>query len=310
MNIVETNNLTKIYRSKFSKRAVTALDNFSLTVGEGNIFGLLGPNGAGKTTFIKILLGIVNADSGSAKMLGEDISNYKIRSRIGYLPENHKFPAFLSAEATLKYFVKLSNAEAPNLEQKIDELLALVRLTEWKKVKIKKFSKGMMQRLGLAQALIHNPDLIFLDEPTDGVDPIGRKEIRDILVGLKNEGKTIFINSHLLSEVELISDRVSILHKGKLIKEGSIDDLTKIQHTYSIETEQSVDASLIDSFEGVEVVEHSGNKIILRVESKETLNKFLDMLRTRGNQIESMTQKKFSLEEMFISLVKEQDGKN
>lgn len=308
MQIIETSNLNKIYSSKIGKHKVAALQDFTITINSGEIFGLLGPNGAGKTTLIKILLGIVFPTSGSAKLFGEDISNYELRKKIGYLPENHKFPNFLSAENTLKYFAKLSNNSMEISESKIDELLALVKLSEWKKVKIKKFSKGMMQRLGLAQALIHNPELIFLDEPTDGVDPIGRKEIRDILIDLKQKGKTIFINSHLLSEVELVSNRVAILNKGKLIKEGSVSELTKIQHTYIIETSEPVDWDLINAAVNVTVAEQNGNKIALSTDSKDELNKLLDKIRSTGIQIESMNQKKLSLEEMFITLVKESEN--
>ena len=193
-----------------------------------------------KTTLIKILLGIVFPTSGKAKILDEDISNYQIRKKIGYLPENHKFPNYLTGEEVLVHFSKLNGLELDKKSSKITEFLNLVKMEKWRKAKIKKYSKGMLQRIGLAQAFIHDPDLIFLDEPTDGVDPIGRKEIRDILIELKNRGKTIFINSHLLSEVELVSDKVAILNEGKLVKYGTVDELTINKQICEIKTESTL----------------------------------------------------------------------
>ena len=193
MNSIETNELTKVYSSSFGNKKVQALVDMNLSVENGTIFGLLGPNGAGKTTLVKLLLGITFPTFGSAKILGENISNYKIKSRVGYLPENHKYPPYLTGGEVLNFFGKLSGVDGNILDKKIDELLDMMKLLKWKKSKVKTYSKGMMQRLGLAQAMINDPDLIFLDEPTDGVDPIGRKEIRDILLELKNQKKTIFL---------------------------------------------------------------------------------------------------------------------
>ena len=241
MNTIEVSDLTKIYRSARKKNDIRALNNFSISIESGSVFGLLGPNGAGKTTLIKILLGIAYPTSGKAKILGQSIYDYKIKSRIGYLPENHKYPNYLKGEDVLKYFGRLSGKDDKFLSSKINELLAVVKMEKWRKTKIKKYSKGMMQRLGLAQSLINDPELIFLDEPTDGVDPIGRKEIRDIILQLKNEGKTIFLNSHLLSEVEMITDRVAILNNGELIKEGTVQDLTTDKETYEITFAENVD---------------------------------------------------------------------
>src|SRR5690554_3065997 len=213
MNVIETSGLTKVYTSSFGKKKVEALIDLNLSVSHGTIFGLLGPNGAGKTTLVKLLLGINFPTAGNAKILNEEPDNYLIKSRVGYLPENHKYPSYLTGGEVLNFYGRLSGIDGIELSRKIDELLELMQLRKWKKTKIKAYSKGMMQRLGLAQAMINDPELIFLDEPTDGVDPIGRKEIRDILLQLKNKGKTIFLNSQLLSEVELITDRDGILNK-------------------------------------------------------------------------------------------------
>ena len=249
MNAIETNNLTKIYTSSFGKKNVHALTDLNLSVEGGSIFGLLGPNGAGKTTLIKILLGITFPTSGNANILSEDISNYKVKIKVGYLPENHKYPSYLTGGNVLKFFGKLSGLDGNGFEKKIDELLELVKLSKWKKTKVKAYSKGMMQRLGLAQVLINDPELIFLDEPTDGVDPIGRKEIRDILLNLKSQSKTIFLNSHLLSEVELITDRVGILNKGKLLQEGTVKEFTEKKEEYTINIENDLTPGVLSGLQ-------------------------------------------------------------
>lgn len=310
MITVEVSNLTKIYESSYKKRRITALTNFNLNVEEGTVFGLLGPNGAGKTTLVKVLLGIVHPTLGSAKILGQNINNYEIRKRVGYLPENHKFPPYLNGEDVLRYVGKLSGCTNDEINSRIDGLLKLVKMEKWKKTKVKKYSKGMMQRLGLAQALINNPDLIFLDEPTDGVDPIGRKEIRDILLNLKNEGKTIFINSHLLSEVELISDRVAILNNGLLIKEGTVEDLTTNKETYSIKLTDDIEKLWFeDNFKDFHLGNLTTNSFEVKVSDEKELNLLIDELRKAGKTIKEIVPVKTSLEDMFISLINESDKK-
>ncbi len=304
MYSIEISNLAKVYNKK--KNEVRALNDLTLNISPGIIYGLLGPNGAGKTTLIKILLGIVHPTLGNAKVLGVDINDYSIRKRIGYLPENHKFPQFLTAESVMKYFAELSGVEISNLDKEIDRLLALVNMTKWKKTKIKKFSKGMMQRLGLAQALINNPDLIFLDEPTDGVDPIGRKEIRDLLLRLKDDGKTIFLNSHLLSEVELVSDRIAILNKGNLIKEGSVEEITASKQIYTLELENKLSENFIkDNFKDFTFKELDIDKSTyeFHISDMKELNKLIDNLRENNIVIKAVTPQKNTLEEMFISLI-------
>ena len=304
MYSIEISNLTKVDNKK--KNEVRALNDLTLNINSGIIYGLLGPNGAGKTTLIKILLGIVHPTLGNAKILGVDINDYSIRKRIGYLPENHKFPQFLTAEGVMKYFAELSGVEITNPDKEIDRLLALVNMTKWKKTKIKKFSKGMMQRLGLAQALINNPDLIFLDEPTDGVDPIGRKEIRDLLVRLKDDGKTIFLNSHLLSEVELVSDRIAILNKGNLIKEGSVEEITASKQIYTLELENKLSENFIkNNLKDFTLNELDNDRSTyeFHISDMKELNKLIDNLRENNIVIKAVTPQKNTLEEMFISLI-------
>ena len=310
MNAIEISNISKTYESTFRKTKVDALIDLSLSVPSGSIFGLLGPNGAGKTTLIKILLSICFPTSGSAKVLNEEISNYHLKYRIGYLPENHKFPSYLSGGDCLRYFGKLSGMEGLNLEKKIDDLLELVKMTQWKKIKIKSYSKGMMQRLGIAQALLNDPELILLDEPTDGVDPIGRKEIRDILSDLKMKGKTIFLNSHLLSEVEMVSDRVAILNKGKLIREGTVRELTEKRHEFSFEFESRIDDEVYFNLAAQFNIVHIKDSIYtVLVSDIIELNKLIDALRAKSISIKEIIQKKSSLEEMFISLINDAEKK-
>lgn len=310
MNIIETDNITKIYSSLSKSKSVTALRDFSLSVESGLVYGLLGPNGAGKTTLVKILLGITFPTLGNAKLFGEDISNYKLRRKVGYLPENHRFPNYLTGGEVLSYFAKLSCYDSPNLERRIDELLELVKMTRWKKTKVKNYSKGMMQRIGLAQSMINDPEIIFLDEPTDGVDPIGRKEIRDILLDMKNQGKTIFLNSHLLSEVELITDRVAILNEGKLIREGTVEDITTQKEEFKISADQlSLSIFSEEETSKFKVRKIDENKINVRVENLEELNMFIDLLRNRSVKIRSVEPQKSTLEEMFISLIHESENK-
>jgi ABC-2 type transport system ATP-binding protein len=302
---VEVVGLNKVYSSSFGKKKVFALTDCSLDVPLGTIFGLLGPNGAGKTTLIKLLLGITFPDSGSARILNENISNIKVKRKVGYLPENHKYPPYLTGGQTLKFFGQLSGLDGNPLEKKIDELLELMNLTRWKKSKIKTYSKGMMQRLGLAQALINDPELIFLDEPTDGVDPIGRKEIRDVLVELKNRQKTIFLNSHILSEVELITDNVGILNKGKLIKEGTVKELTEKKEEYRLLFDGVLNEGALSNINGLN--KNKDNYYNLKVLDINELNKVIDTLRNRSILIKEIIPQKNTLEEMFISLIQEAD---
>ena len=302
MNIIETKGLTKVYSSSFKKNKVQALVDFNLNVEKGVIFGLLGPNGAGKTTLVKLLLGITFPTAGSASMIERDIYDYKTKKEIGYLPENHKYPSYLKGGEVLKYFGRLSGMNGASLDKRIDELLELVKLSQWKKTKVKAYSKGMMQRLGLAQALINDPELIFLDEPTDGVDPIGRKEIRDILSELKSRQKTIFLNSHLLSEVELITDRVGILNKGRLLREGTVKELTEKKEEYKLVLDGENTALDNSGF-----TKQSDGSFLVKVSDINELNKIIDNIRSKGILLKEVVPLKSTLEEMFISLINESE---
>ena len=312
MSAITTSSLSKTYISSFGKKKVHALNDLNLNIERGTIFGLLGPNGAGKTTLIKILLQIIFPTLGNATILDSNISDYRIKSRVGYLPENHKYAPYLKGGEVLRFFGRLSGINDKELNKKIDELLELVGLLKWRKTKVKAYSKGMMQRLGLAQALINDPDLIFLDEPTDGVDPIGRKEIRDILLHLKSQSKTIFLNSHLLSEVEMITDRVGILNKGKLIREGTVRELTVNKEEYRIRLDN--DKVNLESYSdnNISVSSSGENEFNVKVDDIRTLNVLIDKLRNDGVLIKEIMVQKNTLEEMFISLINKEEnlGKN
>jgi len=226
--IVEISNLRVEYRTRAIGQATKlAVDGLNLKVQAGEVFGFLGPNGAGKTTTMNVLLGFVNATSGEARLFDVDVRQPIARQRIGYLPEMTYYYKFLTAEELLRFYARIFGIPRAAAEKRIDELIKLVELESARKRSIKGYSKGMQQRVGLAQALINDPDLLILDEPTSGLDPIGRMKVREIIQRLKNQGKTVLFSSHELGEVETVCDRVAILHQGKLQVEGRVSDLMK-----------------------------------------------------------------------------------
>jgi len=303
MSVITINNLRKEFSSKnFSKNKIIALDGVSFEIGEGEIFGLLGPNGAGKTTLVKILLGITFPTSGNGKIFNKDLSDVFIKSRMGYLPENHSFPNYFTGEQVLNYYGRLSGMNPDELKRKTDEYLSIVGMSEWRKIKMRKYSKGMMQRIGLAQAMINNPDLIFLDEPTDGVDPIGRKEIRDVLLNLKSQGKTIFLNSHLLSEIEMICDRVAILNKGVLVKEGRVEDITSTD-SFTFITSELSDEVYNTLLMNYKAVIQSKTSFLIPANNLNEVNAIIDYLRNNKILIQSVAKEKITLESKFINLI-------
>ncbi len=226
--IVEIKDLRVEYRSRAIGQTVkVAVDGLSMSVQPGEVFGFLGPNGAGKTTTMNVLLGFVNATSGSARLFDVDVRQPIARQRIGYLPELTYYYKFLTAEELLRFYARVFGMARRETDKRIDELLKLVELEAVRKRPIKSYSKGMQQRVGLAQALINDPDLLILDEPTSGLDPIGRMKVREIIQRLKQAGKTVLFSSHELGEVETVCDRVAILHQGKLKVAGRVSDLMK-----------------------------------------------------------------------------------
>src|SRR5215467_4573709 len=291
--------LSKAYRRRWPRSEVRALQNVSLAIEPGTIFGLLGPNGAGKTTLIKIALTIAYADSGEVRLLGESIRNRSILGRVGYLPENPRFPTHLNAMQVLRLYGSLSGAPENRLTQNAMKWLERLELAQWRDMRVSKFSKGMNERLAFAQALVHEPDIIFLDEPTDGMDPLGRREVRSVCRELADAGKTIFINSHILSEIELICDRIALMKSGELVEQGTIAELTSSRGGYELVV--PVAEGLNDwlreqtlSFASVNGHFH------VQVPDRASANTLIDALRQRSIQIESLTAKRRSLESVFI----------
>jgi len=301
LKVIETSGLTKFY----SRGKIQALQDFTLDIEKGKIFSLLGPNGAGKTTLIKILIGIVHPTRGKAKILGHPYHDYHIHSRIGYLAENHRFPEFLSAVQVLYYYGKMAGLDKTFLKQKIPALLAQVKLEKWSKTRIRKFSKGMLQRLGLAHALLNDPDLLFLDEPTDGIDPVGRKEIRDVLKSLRAAGKTIFLNSHLLSEVERISDEIAILKNGRLIQTGQLDDFISVKEQYQLHLADGK-VTITDLCQSLQIPLSRGtDSYTITVKDHTQLNHLIDRLRQENTIIQAIIPRKISLEDYYIEVLDE-----
>jgi ABC-2 type transport system ATP-binding protein len=302
---IEASGLSKVYTARFGSRRITALGGIDLSVEQGQVFGLLGPNGAGKTTTVKILLGLTRPTAGRASLLGRTASDPESRRRVGYLPEGHRFPGYLTARQTLTIFGRMSGMETRDLRRRAPELLERVGLAEWADVRVKKFSKGMTQRLGLAAALVHDPEVLLLDEPTDGVDPVGRREIRDLLQEEAKRGKTVLLNSHLLSEIERTCDRVAVLRGGKVAAAGRIEDLTASGSRYKL-VATGVDDALLAAFrETGASVERVNGHLDLSAKDLDHVNALVDRLRAAGGKLQELTPVRSSLEDVFVDLVRE-----
>lgn len=311
---IEVRRLRKTYRPAFGGRAIDALAGIDFAVQPGELFGLLGPNGAGKTTTVKILLGLTHATSGDAALLGLSASDPESRRRVGYLPEGHRFPGYLTARQTLSVFGRMSGVDHATLKARIPGLLERVKLGDWMDVKVRKFSKGMTQRLGLASALVHEPDVLLLDEPTDGVDPVGRREIRDLLRAEAAKGRAILLNSHLLSEIELTCDRVAVLRKGKMAAMGTVDELTKKEekkdslNVYKLVASGIDDAVLAAFREAGAGAERVNGHFRVAARDPQHLNALIDVARQRGALLTELTPEKSSLEDVFVDLVRAGDS--
>src|SRR5262245_9528975 len=227
--VIQTRNLTKIYRDFWGRKKVRALNSLSLEVQKGEVFGLLGPNGSGKTTTLKLLLGLLFPTEGEVNILGKSATDVTKNERIGYLPEESYLYKFLNAEETLDFYGRLFDMSAAVRKQRIDELIEMVGLNWARRRQLREYSKGMTRRIGLAQALINDPELILLDEPTSGLDPIGIREMKDMILRLRDQGKTIVMSSHQLGDVEDVCDRIAILHQGELKELGRVEELLTVQ---------------------------------------------------------------------------------
>ena len=300
--VVEIKNLSKDYETGFwRKKKVRALDDLTLSVGGGQIFGFLGGNGAGKTTTIKILMSLLFPTAGTAKILGKEISDVQMHKAIGYCPENPYFYDYLTARELMNYFGELFGIDASARKKRTEELLTKVGLEEksWDK-QLRKFSKGMLQRVGLAQSLINDPEIVFLDEPMSGLDPIGRREVRELIAGLRDSGTTVFMSTHILSDVETLCDEVAILRNGKLAATGRLDDLLANEserRVFEINViGVSADAIDIPGF----VVASKGSGLSIEVSDEDDVERVLRTVRLAGGSLVSVQPVKQSLEELFV----------
>ncbi len=305
--IIEIENLSKDYEVGFwKKKRVRALDDLNLQVEGGQIFGFLGGNGAGKTTTIKILMSLIFPTTGKAKILGHDISDVKMRSRIGYCPENPYFYDYLKARELMNYFGELFGLSQAQRNRKTEELLTRVGLEEkdWNK-QLRKFSKGMLQRVGLAQSLINEPEIVFLDEPMSGLDPIGRREIRELIAELREKGTTVFMSTHILSDIEALCDNVAILRQGKLAATGKLDDLLSRSgeaRVYEINIKGVLAENLrneLKEISGATVTAKPNGANIFVLEEKD-VDRVLPIIRKKGGSLISVQPVKQSLEEFFV----------
>jgi ABC-2 type transport system ATP-binding protein len=302
---IETEGLIKIFRNRWSGKEVRAVDGISLRVEQGSTFGLLGPNGAGKTTFVRLLLSCAHPTAGRAAIFGRDARHPEARRPIGYLPENHRFPTYMTGRSMLDFYGALSGMDTAARQKRIPELLATVGLADWGNVRLGKYSKGMLQRVGLAQALMHAPRLLILDEPTDGVDPIGRIQIRELLQGLEQQGVTIFLNSHLLSEVELFCHDVAIIHRGRVALEGKVKELTA-GSGYRVEAEQVPDRLQDELRAKARAVAQRNGNVEFVFGSRDDANQAVDRLRSEHCAIETVARTTSTLEEVFVKVIHEQ----
>jgi ABC-2 type transport system ATP-binding protein len=301
-NVIEIQNLTKDYKTGFFKSKTSrALDDLSVTVKGGQIFGFLGGNGAGKTTTIKILMGLLYPTSGTATILGRPISDVSMHRNIGYCPENPYFYDYLSARELMNYFGELFGFGRGERAKRSEELLGLVGLEQaaWDR-QLRKFSKGMLQRVGLAQALINDPEIVFLDEPMSGLDPIGRREIRELIASLRSQGKTVFMSTHILSDIEALCDEVAILRHGKLAAKGNLQELlTGENERQGFEvTITNIDAAKLPSAGEVNGSGHAGGSII-RCADETEVEKVISTARSAGGRLVSVQPIKQSLEDLF-----------
>jgi len=302
MPVIETFALEKSYRVGFwRKRQVAGLKPLNLAVEAGEVFGYLGPNGAGKTTTLKLLMGIIFPTGGSARILGMDIADPRMKSRIGFLPEQPYFYDYLTAAELLDYYAQLSGVPGRERARRVQEMLGRVGMTQSARTQLRKLSKGMLQRVGIAQAILHDPKVVFLDEPMSGLDPLGRREVRDLIQSLKEEGKTVFFSTHILSDAEALCDRVAILHKGELQGVGAVDDLTARTESKVEILFRGLEAITLLSARGAEC--HATGDMVRAVIAESGQEEALETLRRQGARLVSLTPLRATLEDYFIERV-------
>jgi ABC-2 type transport system ATP-binding protein len=292
-------------------RKRTALIGLNLKVERGEIFGYLGPNGAGKTTTIKILMNLISPTAGEVKILGQDVKNPEVRRKIGFLPDRPYFYEYLTGREFLDYCGKLFNLKKRERTERIDKLLELVGLTQDQNLQLRKYSQGMLQRLGFAQVLINDPELLILDEPLTSLDPLGRRDFKDILIKMKNQGKTVFFSSHILEDAEDICDRVGILVKGKLIKVGILEEFIKseIEHIDIIVSAKN--EYVIQKLKNAQFnVEKKGNYFLIRVSNSEDVYQTIQEIYGAGGKVISVNPIRQKLENIFLREISKVQNNN
>ena len=294
----------KSFRSDFYRKKKHILKGISLNVEEGEIFGYLGPNGAGKTTTIKCIIGLIFPDKGKMEILGHDHLSLEAKAQVGYLPENPYFYDYLTAEEFLRYFSQLYQISRSLQESKIQELLKLVGLKDSSNLQLRKFSKGMLQRIGMAQAILNDPQLVLLDEPLGGLDPLGRKEIRDIIVRLKEEGKTVFLSSHILQDIEMICDRVAIIVEGSIINQGKLHELISEKILFTEIILSGIQEKELAGWG--ETITTYGGKTLIKVLDENKVEEVLQLAQSKNASVHSLVPRTESLEDFFVSMVKSQ----
>ncbi len=299
---IRAQGLQKVFGKKIAVR------NLSLTVNRGEIFGFLGPNGAGKSTSIKMLLGLVRPTGGDAWVLESPCGDVEVRKRIGFLPENFRFYDWMTPAELLEFHGRLSGVPEVRLRTQIPDLIELVGLTPHRDKRLQAYSKGMMQRIGLAQALVHEPDLIFLDEPTSGLDPLGRRLVRDIIRAQRDRGATVFLNSHLLSEIEVTCDRVCFIRDGEVIESHDLHNLRAAATTVRVSAKKLSGEALVGIAQWGMVADRSGDMLTIHVNSAAAVPDLLRHLVRSGADVYEFTPKQMSLEEMFVHAVGEERG--
>lgn len=295
--LVEAHNLTKKYGDNL------ACNNICLSLKEGQVFGLLGPNGAGKSTLVKMFLGLVKPTSGQAFIQGKPVSSIESRKNTGYLPELFRFYEWLTAYDLLKFYARINGVSARDEKHAIEDALVVVGLKGRENERIHGYSKGMQQRLGMAAAIVHNPVLLFLDEPTSALDPIGRREFRDIIKALKERGKTVFLNSHLLGEMEMTCTHLGFIKKGELISQGKIEEFMQDSHEVIIEAEK-INCDLLEEWnqQGT-IFEYRDNKLVLQVDKRNEIPEIISRLVLQGARIYKVESKSRGLEEVFLEMI-------
>jgi len=302
MPTIEILGLEKTYTVGFwRKKPKRALHPLTLAIEDGEIFGFLGPNGAGKTTTLKMLMGLVFPTGGSARILGMDVNDPRVKAQIGFLPEQPYFYDYLTARELLEYYGRLSGLGGKDLSGRVQQMLGRVGLPEMGGVQLRKFSKGMLQRVGIAQAILHDPKVVFFDEPMSGLDPMGRREVRDLMEQLKQEGKTVFFSTHILSDAETLCDRVAVIHLGELRGVGAVAQLTSNVHGKVEVVWQGVVLAALKAL-GVEC--HVTGDTVRAVLAEENLDAAIDVVRRERMRLISVTPVRNTLEQYFVESLK------